>query len=389
MKKIYLKEKKEKSVLRRHPWIFSGAIERIDPDINDGDIVSVCNSGGSSLGYGYYNNKTAISARILSFGADEITKEYLWRLIEKSIKKRNNNPLLENTDSYRLIFSEADFFPGLIVDSYDRHLVIQCLTLGIEKMKDMIVDILTDLLDPASIYERSDHEGRSLEGIRPVCGQVRGSTPSELVMHENDMSFIVDVAEGQKTGFYLDQRDNRILVKRLAAGRNILNLFSYTGGFGIAAARGGAKTVIWVDASGKALETAKKNWALNNAEAGADFIKADAFEFLRREPVDSDLIISDPPSMAKSKAAIQGACRGYKDLHLQIALKCPKNTLLLTCSCTRFISMELFQMVIFEAFSDAGRNASIIGKYYQPCDHPTNIFCPETEYLKGLLLHIE
>jgi 23S rRNA (cytosine1962-C5)-methyltransferase len=389
MKKIYLKEKKEKSVRRRHPWIFSGAIQSREHEIEDGDIVSVCSNDGALLGYGYYNSKTRISVRLLSFGDREITRDYLRQLIEAGVRKRNESPLLRHTDSYRLIFSEGDQFPGLIIDAYGRHLVMQCLTLGIERMKDSIIDILTELLRPESIFERSDHEGRHLEGIQPVRGQIFGTTPIELIIRENDMSFIVNVHEGQKTGFYLDQRDNRDLVKRLAAGRSVLNLFSYTGGFSVAAATGGAKTVVSVDASGEALESARKNSVLNNSTAGAEFIKADVFEYLRREPIDGDFIIMDPPSMAKSRASVQNACRGYKDLHLQIASKCPKNSLLLTSSCTRFIGMDLFQMVVFEAFSDAGRNASIIGKYHQPLDHPTNIFCPETEYLKSLLLQIE
>jgi len=389
MKNIYLKEKKEKSVRRRHPWIFSGAIQSREHEIEDGDIVSVCSNDGDLLGCGYYNSKTRISVRLLSFGDRVISKDYLRQLIEAGVRKRKKSPLLKNTDSCRLIFSEGDLFPGLIIDTYGGHLVVQCLTLGIERMKDSIVDILAELLRPESIFERSDHEGRRLEGIQPLRGQILGTTPDELIMRENGMSFIVNVREGQKTGFYLDQRDNRDLVKRLAAGRSVLNLFSYTGGFSVAAAMGGANTVVSVDASGEALETARKNSVLNNSTSGTEFIKADVFEYLRREPINGDLIIMDPPSLAKSRASVQKACRGYKELHLQIASKCPENSLLLTSSCTRFIGMELFQMVVFEAFSDAGRNASIIGKYSQPCDHPTNIFCPETEYLKSLLMQIE
>jgi 23S rRNA (cytosine1962-C5)-methyltransferase len=389
MKKIYLKQKKEKVVLRRHPWIFSGAIQQTDQDITDGDIVSVCSSNGIHLGHGYYNSKTQIAVRLLTFRSQEVTDDYLRSLISNGVQKRTCNPLLKNTDSCRLIFSEGDFFPGLIIDSYGGHLVVQSLTLGIDRMKDTLIRILVDLLQPESIYERSEHEGRLLEGIQPVRGQIFGTSPAELIMLENGMSFFVDVREGQKTGFYLDQRDSRDLVKRLARDRNVLNLFCYTGGFSVAAALGGARSVISVDASEVALLTARKNIALNHASTETDFIKADVFEFLRNAAIDCNLVILDPPALATSRTSVQNACRGYKELHLQIASKCPKNSLVLTSSCSRFIGMDLFQMIIFEAFADAGRNASILGKYYQPCDHPTNIFCPETEYLKTLLLQIE
>jgi 23S rRNA (cytosine1962-C5)-methyltransferase len=389
MKKIYLKQDKEKPVLRRHPWIFSGAIQKKDPDIAPGEIVSVCSSNGRHLGYGYYNRATPIAVRLLSFGSKKVDEEYLRRLIGEAIDKRTGNSLLRHSDSCRLIFSEGDNLPGLIVDAYGRHLVLQSATRGIERMKGAIASILIDVLRPESIYERSEHEGRALEGMKPVNGQMYGTTPAEIVMHEKDMSFGVDVREGQKTGFYLDQRDNRDLVRRLSREADVLNLFCYTGGFSVAAARGGARTTTSVDASGDAIEKAGKNMELNRLQTPAEFIKADVFDYLRSEDVTQNLIIIDPPALAKKKSSVQNACRGYKDLHLQIASKCGKNTLVLTCSCSRFISMELFQMVIFEACADAGRSASIIGKYHQPCDHPTSIFCPETEYLKTILLRLD
>ena len=389
MKKIYLKQNKEKPVIRRHPWIFSGAIQKKDRDIAPGEIVSVCGINGMHLGYGYYNAKTPIAVRLLSFGNQKVDADYLRGLIHAAVEKRTGSLLLQNTDSCRLIFSEGDYLPGLIVDSYARHLVMQSVTRGIERMKNTLVTILIDLLRPESIYERSEHEGRALEGMKPVQKQIYGTTPAEIVMHENDMSFLVNVREGQKTGFYLDQRDNRQLVRRLARDADVLNLFSYTGGFSVAAALGCARKTVSVDASSDALEMARKNMDRNHAKTSAGFIKADVFEFLRSGRIDSNLVIIDPPALAKTRASIQSACRGYKDLHLQIAATCPKNSLILTCSCSRFINMDLFQMLIFEAFADAGRGASIIGKYYQPCDHPTSIFCPETEYLKTILLRLD
>lgn len=389
MKTIRLAQKKEKAVLRRHPWIFSGAIQETDPDVTDGDIASVCDSSGRHLGYGYYNGKTQIAVRMLSFGNREITPDYLIGLVRSAAAKRVGNPLLRNTDSYRLIFSEGDSLPGLIVDSYGRHLVMQCLTLGMEKLKEQIVPILIDVAQPESIFERSEHEGRALEGLPPMQGQVYGTTPWDVIINENGMSFYINILSGQKTGFYLDQRDNRALVKALAGGRSVLNLFSYTGGFSIAAGMGGAKRILSVDASSDALAIAEKNADLNRLNAGHETVRADIFQYLREEPVTADFIILDPPALAKNRASVENACRGYKDLHLQVAAKIPSGGLVLTCSCSRFISMELFQMVVFSAFADAERKASIIGKYTQPCDHPTSIFCPETEYLKTMLLIVE
>jgi 23S rRNA (cytosine1962-C5)-methyltransferase len=388
MKRIHLKDKKEKAVLRRHPWVFSGAIERRDPDISDGEIVAVCSSRGDALGHGYFNGRTQISVRMLSFGSEEFTTGMLRGLIRASAKRRALNPLLRNTDSYRLVFSEGDGIPGLIVDTYGGHLVMQCLTLGIDRLKDEVAGILVEETRPASIYERSDHEGRGLEGLGPCVGQVHGTTPDDLVIHEGDLSFFASPLRGQKTGFYLDQRDNRALVRKLARDRRVLNLFSYTGGFSAAAALGGAVGIISVDGSAEALETARRNMALNNVAQG-EFVKADVFQYLRDEDITSDFIILDPPALAKNRASAENACRGYKDLHLQVASKCPTGTLLLTCSCSRFIDMDLFQKVVFGAFSDAGRGAAIIGKYGQPCDHPVSIFCPETEYLKAILLYID
>ncbi|MBN2159925.1 MAG: class I SAM-dependent rRNA methyltransferase [Spirochaetes bacterium] len=389
MKKIYLADKKEKAVLRRHPWVFSGAIARKDPDIEDGEIVSLRDSHGSHLGYGYYNGRTRIAARILSFGEEEITPDYLRKLIASSAGKRTGNPRLETTDSYRLIFSEGDLLPGLIVDNYGGRLVLQCLTLGMDRLKQTIVELLIDIIRPASIYERSEHEGRSLEGLGPVSGELYGATPEELIMNEDGMRFRVDPRAGQKTGFYLDQRDNRALVRKLARGRTVANLFCYTGGFSVPAALGGARSVLSVDASGDAIEMARKNMELNGSNAAAEYWKSDIFQYLRDEPLACDFIILDPPALAKNRASVENACRGYKDLHLQVASKCPPGSLVLTCSCSRFIGMDLFQKVVFAAFADAGRNASIIGRYGQPADHPTSIFCPETEYLKTMLLMVE
>ncbi len=388
MKSVWLKRKREKALLRRHPWVFSGAIDKREQGIQNGDIVSVQDAGGNLLGYGYCNPASHITIRMLSFGEAKVTPDHLRGLIREAVKRRSGNPLLETTDAYRVIFSEGDGFPGLIVDTYDGHLVMQCLTLGIDRMKNDIMELLIDELRPKSIFEKSDHEGRRMEGLEPTQGQRYGVTHDETRIQENGLAYFVRIHTGQKTGFYLDQRDNRTLIGRIAGGRSVLNLFSYTGGFTVAAARGGARSVISVDSSADSLDLAERNMALNRIETPAEYIRNDVFQFLRENPLEDDLIILDPPALAKERGAVDNACRGYKDLNLQVASKCPRDTLLLSCSCSRFIDMDLFQMVVFSAFADAKRDASIIGKYHQPCDHPTSIFCRETEYLKSLLIHV-
>ena len=320
MNSIHLKPHKEKAVRNRHPWIFSGAIRETDPGISDGDIAAVRDSAGGLLGFGYFNSKTQIAVRMLSFGEREPDDSYLQGLVRAAAVKRAASPLLRDTDACRLIFSEGDFLPGLIVDSYAGHLVMQCLTLGMDRLKDKIAAILMDEIRPASVYERSDHEGRGLEGLAPAQGQVSGETPAELVVRERGLSFHVDVGAGQKTGFYLDQRDNRSLIRSFAAGRDVLNLFSYTGGFSVAAAAGGARRVVSVDSSADALALAERNMALNRASASTEFVRADIFQYLRDARIDADLVILDPPALAKSRAAVDRACRGYKDLHLQLEI---------------------------------------------------------------------
>jgi 23S rRNA (cytosine1962-C5)-methyltransferase len=389
MKKVMLKKGKEKPVLNRHPWIFSGALSRRDSDIEDGEIVAIQNHAGALLGYGYFSSRSQIAVRILSFGDVPVNHDHLKKLISSANRKRLNDPLLRGTNAYRVIFSEGDFFPGLIVDRYDAHLVIQILTMGIERLREDILGILTDCLSPDSIYERSDHAGRAIEGLKERTGQLTGTTPGDILIGESGVLFHVDVYRGQKTGFFLDQRENRGLVKSLAAGRNVLDLFSYTGGFSMAALRGGALKVISLDASPAALEMASVNARENDGDSRHSCVNADVFEYIRAEQITSNLIIIDPPALAKHRDAVDSACRGYKDLNLYTMKKCPPGTLILTCSCSRFISMDLFQKVVFSAAADSGRTAGILRKSHHPSDHPISIYHPESEYLKSMLLYIE
>jgi len=389
VKKVYLKKGREKSVLNRHPWIFSGALAGRDDGIENGQIVTVVGHRGEVLGSGYYNGATQISVRMLSFGQEQISREYLGRLMTQAYTRRLESGMPDTASAYRLIFSEGDFFPGLIVDRYGEHLVVQLITLGVELLRDTLIALLKELFRPQSIYERSEHSGRALEGLSPRSGQLYGLTPDDIVINEADLRFHVDVKNGQKTGFYLDQRDNRRLLRGISRGRKMLNLFSYTGGFSVAALSGGALSAVSIDSSVKALEMAKLNASLNGVAEAMRCIHADAFEYLHHETIDSDLIVIDPPAFVKSRGDVPKACRGYKDINLQAAEKCPPDTLILTCSCSRFIDMDLFQKVVFSALSDAGRNATILNKSHHALDHPVSLFAPETEYLKSLLLHVE
>lgn len=386
--KIFLKKGKEKPILQRHPWIFSGAISKKD-DVADGQIIAICDSNGTHLGYGYYNSRSQIAARVLSFGTEKVDKDFLRKLIRSAYQKRKDNPLLKNSDAFRVIFSEGDFIPGLIVDDYNGHLVLQILTLGIETLRDTLVELLVDFLGPLSIYERSDHSARMIEGLTARAGQVWGSTPDEVIIHENGMVFCVDILKGQKTGFFLDQRENRGLVKDVSRDKDVLNLFCYTGGFSVAAYLGGAKEVVSVDSSESALMGTGKNITLNQIHQSPLLVNGDVFQYLKQESIQSNFIIIDPPSFTKNRGTVKNACRGYKELNLQVIQKCPKGSLVVTCSCSRFIDMGLFQKVIFSAAADAGRNVSILRKSHHPTDHPVNIFHPESEYLKSLLLFVE
>ena len=343
---------------------------------------------GEVLGFGYYNDRSQIRVRMLTFGNTPFTNDVLKQLIMQSVSMRKNNPLLQNTNAQRLIFSEGDFIPGLIVDSYDGHLVMQCLTLGIDKMKDTITEILQNETGCSSMYERSDYPGREMEGLKMIQGQIAGETPSEILIHEHGIRYPVDVRTGQKTGFFIDQRENRELIAQLSKDKKVLNMFSYTGGFTFAAITGGARETVSVDVSAPALAKAQQIYQLNGFTTPSSFIVADAFDYLRNEIFDADLAIIDPPAFAKSSGDVDRACRGYKDINMQYMKKCPPDSWLLTCSCSRFIDMDLFQKVIFSAASDAKRDARIMRKTGHPVDHPVNLNHPETEYLKGILLYI-
>lgn len=393
---LVLRHGREKPVLNRHPWVFSGAISRIEGDPQPGDLVIVADSKGKALATAYYNARSQIRARILSWDPAEAIDTTFWRaLLARAIQGRQLLDLPPQTTAYRLVNAESDGLPGLVVDQYDDYLVVQCLTLGIDRRKEMIVDLLQELRAPVGIYERSDVDVRQKEGLPQTSGTLRGQEPpAELVILENKLSFLVDVRQGHKTGFYLDQRDNRAAIGQpeFLSDRDVLNLFAYTGAFGVYAAEYGARRITNVDSSAAALEVAERNSALNGFERPDDqYIAGDAFEVLRyyrEEGEQFDLVILDPPKFAHTQGGIDRATRGYKDLNwLALRLLRPGG-LLATFSCSGLVSADLFQKVVFGAAVDAGRDVQVVRHLGQAADHPILLTFPESAYLKGLLCRV-
>ncbi len=385
-----LKKDKEKPLEGFHPWVFSGAIDRIDDNYEAGDIVKVFSAHGKFLGQGYLNPRSQIAIRMLNFDEGEINEGFFEKRIREAILLRERF-LPSETTAYRLIHAEGDYLPGLIVDRYADYLVIQCLTMGIEKWKSAIVQILQKNTSVKGIFEKNDSEWREWEGLERKVGKLAGQDPPDFVeILENGLKFVVDIHKGQKTGFFLDQRANRKLIQELSRDKRVLNCFSYTGGFSVYAFKGGAVQVISVDSSEEALNTARVNYEKNQIETPEkDLICADVFEYLRASRQEFDLIILDPPAFCKSKQQVMQASRGYKDINLQGIKRLAKGGLLYTASCSSHIDPDLFQKIVFAAAKDARRKVRIIAKTSHGFDHPINICHPEGEYLKGLLCEVE
>lgn len=390
---IYLKEGREKSLQRRHPWVFSGAVERIDGAPASGDTLPVFDVTGKFLAWAAYNAGSQITARVWSWQVDEvIDAAFFHRKITTAIAGRRGLGLDQNSSGMRLIHAESDGLPGLIVDQYGEVLVMQIGSAGAERWRDIIADALQDLCHPACIYERSDSDSRTLEGLELRNGVLRGVLPESVEVIEHGLRFGVDVAEGQKTGFYLDQRDNRKLTETLAADRDVLNCFCYTGGFSLYALRGGAKSVLSMDASAEALHIAAENLTRNGLDATrAEWQDADVFVALRKlrdQGRSFDMIILDPPKFAPTAAFAEKAARGYKDINLLGFKLLRPGGLLFTYSCSGGISEELFQKIIAGAALDAGVDAQIVHHLHESPDHPVLLSFPEGAYLKGLVLRV-
>ncbi len=382
-----LKKGKEKPVLGFHPWIFSGAIESVDESLQPGDLTSVESASGDFLGIGYFNPKSQITVRMLAFEKTEINTDFLKNKIESAVSLRKIQILNNQTNACRLINSEGDGLPGLTADLYCDVLVLQFSTAGIDKYKKEILSVFKNLFPLRAVFEKGMKE-RELEGLKNENTILAGTLPDQTEISENALHFLIDWKTTQKTGFFLDQRENRNLIRGIAKDRKVLDCFCYSGGFSVAAAAGHAKEIMSVDISEFATEAAEENMRLNFPKIPHFIEKRDVFEFLRENVFEPDLIILDPPAFCKNKNQIQQAARGYKDINLEAMKKIASGGFLYTASCSSFISPDLFQKIIFGAAKDAKRAVKILTKTGHALDHPVSIYHPEGEYLKGLLLQV-
>jgi 23S rRNA (cytosine1962-C5)-methyltransferase len=392
--KVTLNTGRESSVLRRHPWIFSGAVKSVEGNPADGQTVEVFTSDRQWLARGSYSSKSQIRVRILSYNLDEhVDKDLIKKRIAQAIDLRKAIPDFEQSNACRLIYSESDGLPGVIVDRYDDFLVCQFLSAGAEFWKDEIVSQLQSLWPCKGVFERSDTDSRQKEGYPASVMVLAGSAPPPLItINEGPLKFLVDVHKGHKTGFYLDQRHNRALLMKYAANKEVLNAFSYSGGFGISAIHAGATSVANVDTSAETLDLARQNYLMNSTSIeNVEFLQADVFNLLRtyrdgrRE---FDLIILDPPKFVASASQLAGGTRGYKDINLLAFKLLRPGGILFTFSCSSYVKPDLFQKIVADAAIDAGREACIMEFLSQGPDHPVALSFPEGLYLKGLICRV-
>ncbi len=389
---VILKSGKDQSVLRYHPWIFSGAIKKIKGvEPQEGDVVEVFDNKDNFLALGHYQIGS-ITVRIFSFEDIEPDYNFWFNKILSAFNLRNTMHLAEseNTNVYRLIHAEGDGIPGLIVDYYDGHIVMQIHSIGVYRIREWLVQILKEIYgeDLKSIYDKSEstlpHKGPVTGANEYLFGEV-----GQTVVKENGLKFNIDWTTGQKTGFFIDQRENRLLLQKLSANRNVLNMFCYTGGFSVYAIRGGANMVHSVDSSAKAIDLVNENVALNFSDASHEAFAVDAFDYLKNIKDKYDLIILDPPAFAKHQNVLHNALQGYKRLNQQALEQIKSGGILFTFSCSQVVSKENFKKSVFAAAANAKRNVRILYQLSQPVDHPVSIFHPEGEYLKGLVLFVE
>ena len=398
MTKIILKKGRDESLRRFHPWVFSGAVAQIVGQPSEGDVVGVFAHDGSFLAYGHYQIGS-IAVRILSFAGEDVLGPDFWvNMISKALKVRQATGLANGleTNCFRLVHGEGDGLPGLIIDWYDGVCVMQAHSVGMFRAKGAICEALQSVFGERlkAVYDKSSGTAPFKAGLDLVDGylyKAEGFSDDEQVVLENGNKFFVNWTEGQKTGFFLDQRENRALVGRYSSGRNVLNLFCYTGGFSVYALRGGALRVDSVDSSKKAVEMVSRNMSLNGY--GSDLhedICADAIDFLRQVPEDKyDLMIVDPPAFAKHRGALNNALRAYQRLNAAAISKVAPGGLVFTFSCSQVVDKEAFALAVFSAAAQTGRSVRILDRLNQPSDHSVNIYHPEGEYLKGLLLYVE
>ncbi len=387
--KVILKKGKEKPILRGHPWVFSGAVEKLEGEASPGDVGEAYSIKGQFLGLGHLNPHSQIILRLLTQKKEEVTVDLFKKRIVEAMTIREKW-LGGTTNAYRIINGEGDFLPGLIVDRYGEVFVLQCLTAGMERWKRFLTDVLAQCFLPQSIYERSDAATRREEGLSETSGLLYGKdVPDAVRIEEYGCHFRVNVRKGQKTGFYLDQRENRFILGRMAHGKKVLDCFCYTGAFSIQAGLGGAQEITLIDSSEEVLTLAEEHFNLNHLnKIPRQFIRGDAFDVLRGLKDGYDMIILDPPPFARKKGHLPRASRGYKDLNLQAFRLLKEGGLLYTFCCSHHVDWDLFQKIVFSAAVDAGKRVQLVGRMGHPVDHPINLCHPEGEYLKGFICRV-
>ena len=380
--KAILKNGKEKRVFSMHPWIFRSDIDRIEGNCIPGDIVEIISSRGRFLAKGFYNPNSQIALRIMTYRDEKIDRDFIFSRVHEAVEYRRT---FADLRSCRLIFAESDRLPALIVDSFSDILVLQCLALGMERFKNDIVEALIEEMHPKGIWERNDVPVRKLEGMEMNTGLLYGEVPDRVIIQENGILFHVDVKEGQKTGFFLDQKENRAAIEPFVRGKHVLDCFTHTGSFALHAGKYGAKEVTGVDISEYACEFARSNAVLNGLEDKVGFMTANVFDLLSeqsRKGTQYDVIILDPPAFTKTRSAVEGAMRGYKEINLRALKMIKTDGVLITCSCSQHVSREMFQTMVLDAAKDAHVILRQIEFRTQGKDHPILPGAPETEYLK-------
>ncbi|TAF45651.1 MAG: class I SAM-dependent rRNA methyltransferase [Sphingobacteriales bacterium] len=393
MVSIILKRGKEKAVLQRHPWVFSGALQQVNGKPENGQLVSVLAHDKQFLAYGHYNAQSRVAIRLLEWDEAQIPNEAWWRKRIQTAVANRSHILTAKTNTCRLVYSESDYLPGLVVDKYANYLSVQILTSGIERNKTIIIDELQKLTAATGIYDKSDLTARAHDGLEASSGILWGGFPPEFVeVTENGIKYHINIAEGQKSGFYCDQRHNRKVVANYVQGKTVLDCFSYSGGFSLNALAIGAAKVTAVDSSALAIQTLEKNIVLNGFDTTkTSTIQNDVNKQLRifkEQETFFDAIILDPPKYAPSRSALNKAARAYKDLNRTAMQLLPSGGLLATFSCSGAVDMETFKQIITWAALDAGKEIQIIQQLHQPDDHPVRVSFSEGEYLKGLLLRV-
>lgn len=389
--KVILKSGKDMSVRRFHPWVFSGAIKKIKGEVEEGDLVDVYDNKDEYLGTGHYQDGS-IAVRLITFTEEKIDQEFWNTRIQAAFQYRKSLGFINNntTNTYRLVFAEGDMLPGLIIDHYNGTLVLQAHSIGMHKSLDYIAEALKSVYkeDLSAIYDKSVDTLPKQYASNITAGYIYGA-PKNKYSIENNCKFIVDWQEGQKTGFFIDQRDSRALLAKYASGKKVLNTFCYSGGFSIYASKAGAALVHSVDSSKRAIELTNKNYELNEISIGHEAFASDTFDFFKNSTEQYDIIILDPPAFAKHQKVKHNAVMGYKRLNAEAISRIQKGGILFTFSCSQVIDNKLFYNTVMSAAIQAGRKARVMHKLGQPSDHPVNIFHPEGEYLKGLVLYID